>query len=1073
MTSASPSFAEFLNNLSEAALIFADTEGIELFFDTLNKGFDVLRGAADVFDSVFGEGSALKVVTFVGAVVAVTRALSLMGGIANSTAKIILGGPLAAFKNLGKVFDWAKIKMKGKPDAADPSDEEALEAEGRKLGDALTNGIAAALKDSTEVRIAVADLADDINDALQTSLDLVGGISLNFKTAGEWAVEGFVQGLRTGKDDAVRAVNDLADEVVDALKKRLGIKSPSTVFAQQGEFSGEGYEDGLRSKIDDAYKAGQALGEAAENGAQSARITPAAGAAAVQTGRGAAGAGSAAAASAGVVAVGGGADKAAKSAGKVGGAFTKLGGVFKSFGGAVMGLLGGPLGLLLVAIPLIVLAFKKLYEKSPEFRKFVDGIVNAVKPLIEWIGTHLVGVLNAFFSWVNEKMPAVKKVVGDAFTAIAGFVTGTLVPIFNTYLIPAFRVLWEAVQRYIGFVVKFWRTAFDVIRFVIMNVVLPVINNFLIPTFKFLWYNVVKPIFNAIKNAIQTGLSIIKWVWNNVVSPYIGFIRSAYKSLWENVVKPVFGSIKDRISNTLGNIKAVWEKYVSPTLSKLRTGFQNLWDKVKAVFSATGGGIRAIFSAFKTAFQSVWTKVSDLGGKIRGVFGGIRDAIGAAFSNIGGRVAGGINAFIRFLNTKLIANINRITKKFGLTIASIPTISVGKKARGGRVTGVGGPMQDNLPHMLSRDEYVVRTRAAKKIGYRNLEYLNAHGRLPPGTTAGTGGIDVWPGDFGKQLKAVKGGADKIADLTVELASKAVGGVKNVGTSIAKHGLGKVLGEMIDIAGDGMAKAKISKNGGTFLQDFFYGVMEALEDQAREWGGSAGKQAGGVPGGVASGAMVAKSGWAYPLSRRYGITQYPNAGHSPSWSVDIGSPSGTPVLAAATARVLSVIDKGGTSYGRYIVLQHAAGIRTLYAHLSSWLVRSGQTVRAGQKIGYSGSTGNSTGPHLHFELMPSSNTVAAMLARGVRLAKGGIVPATPGGVLSVIGEAGRNERVEPLDPRGMSNRDRAMIDLIQQAVNSGQANRGDTFHVHPAPGMNEEQLASMVSRRVAWRRSVGT
>lgn len=58
------------------------------------------------------------------------------------------------------------------------------------------------------------------------------------------------------------------------------------------------------------------------------------------------------------------------------------------------------------------------------------------------------------------------------------------------------------------------------------------------------------------------------------------------------------------------------------------------------------------------------------------------------------------------------------------------------------------------------------------------------------------------------------------------------------------------------------------------------------------------------------------------------------------------------------------EKGG--YGRYVVVTHAGGIETLYAHLSSCLVNPGYKVKAGETLGIGGTTGNATGPHLHFE-----------------------------------------------------------------------------------------------------------
>jgi len=87
-------------------------------------------------------------------------------------------------------------------------------------------------------------------------------------------------------------------------------------------------------------------------------------------------------------------------------------------------------------------------------------------------------------------------------------------------------------------------------------------------------------------------------------------------------------------------------------------------------------------------------------------------------------------------------------------------------------------------------------------------------------------------------------------------------------------------------------------------------------------------------------------------------------------VDIGVSVGTPVYAAADGRV--VIRKNDSDgYGNYLSIRHDKNYYTVYGHLSKWLVSNGQTVRAGQKIGLSGNTGNSTGPHLHFEVLKNA------------------------------------------------------------------------------------------------------
>jgi murein DD-endopeptidase MepM/ murein hydrolase activator NlpD len=83
-------------------------------------------------------------------------------------------------------------------------------------------------------------------------------------------------------------------------------------------------------------------------------------------------------------------------------------------------------------------------------------------------------------------------------------------------------------------------------------------------------------------------------------------------------------------------------------------------------------------------------------------------------------------------------------------------------------------------------------------------------------------------------------------------------------------------------------------------------------------------------------------------------------------MDIGSPHYQEVVAAADAEVIYANDTRGP-LGKAVVLQHAGGMRTVYAHLSIIIARERDTVRQGQAIGGVGDTGRATGPHLHFEI----------------------------------------------------------------------------------------------------------
>ncbi|MFJ8862002.1 peptidoglycan DD-metalloendopeptidase family protein [Streptomyces sp. NPDC102451] len=112
-----------------------------------------------------------------------------------------------------------------------------------------------------------------------------------------------------------------------------------------------------------------------------------------------------------------------------------------------------------------------------------------------------------------------------------------------------------------------------------------------------------------------------------------------------------------------------------------------------------------------------------------------------------------------------------------------------------------------------------------------------------------------------------------------------------------------------------------------------------------------------------------SGWTTPVENPNVTTQYRASGASWSSGYHTGSDfqaaSGTSVRSIGEGTVVSAGWSG--SYGNEVVIQHSDGMYSQYAHLSSLEVSAGQTVTGGQQIGLSGTTGNSTGPHLHFEV----------------------------------------------------------------------------------------------------------
>ncbi|MBL0386953.1 M23 family metallopeptidase [Tumebacillus sp. ITR2] len=108
-------------------------------------------------------------------------------------------------------------------------------------------------------------------------------------------------------------------------------------------------------------------------------------------------------------------------------------------------------------------------------------------------------------------------------------------------------------------------------------------------------------------------------------------------------------------------------------------------------------------------------------------------------------------------------------------------------------------------------------------------------------------------------------------------------------------------------------------------------------------------------------------WAYPIGGGYISSQYgENRGGKPHLALDIAAATGTPVYASNNGTVIQAADLGD-GYGNCIRISHSNGVVTIYGHLSSMNVSVGQAVQKGQRIGGVGSTGQSTGSHLHYEV----------------------------------------------------------------------------------------------------------
>ena len=92
-----------------------------------------------------------------------------------------------------------------------------------------------------------------------------------------------------------------------------------------------------------------------------------------------------------------------------------------------------------------------------------------------------------------------------------------------------------------------------------------------------------------------------------------------------------------------------------------------------------------------------------------------------------------------------------------------------------------------------------------------------------------------------------------------------------------------------------------------------------------------------------------------------------------WGTDFSAPTGTPIYATGDGKVTKY-RRSRAGYGNHIIIDHGYGYQTLYAHMSKVDVRRGQKVKRGDIIGYIGSSGRSTAPHLHYEVIKDGRKI---------------------------------------------------------------------------------------------------
>jgi murein DD-endopeptidase MepM/ murein hydrolase activator NlpD len=601
----------------------------------------------------------------------------------------------------------------------------------------------------------------------------------------------------------------------------------------------------------------------------------------------------------------------------------------------------------------------------------VSGLLDALAPLIRLIDQVVTFVVKLGAEILGFLAPVLIRLAGPIFTLLVkgiGFVLTAVTGVIRgiTWLGEAAQWLWQVMQP----VFEVIGIAARILAAVIFTVlVAPVVIGFnlIAAAANFLWDNAIGPVWDKIKAGTQ-------WLWDNILGPIIQKIWMAIQGwgliglwLWDNVIRPVTEKIG-------GAVSSLWDNTLKPKIEAITGGFKEIghwaedaYNKVAEWFGKIGTKIGEVLGAFKPAFDGAKQGVSE-------VWEGLKE------------VAAGP---VRFIVDKVYMDGIRKVWNFIIGAVGLGNLSLPEAhfAGGGVVPGYA-PGVDSVPARLSPGEGVLVPEAVRALGPKWIYRTNAYfsrGRKPGaperfamggivGHGAGMpmGGLNpVDPRDWDdyakKGLDWVKRGLGAayeglkqvpgVGDV-IQWAEKLVRGA-------AAEAAERLLRPVAGWAGEGIANAAVgaTRLGGvplnkdaTFiraLRDAPKTLIDKLVARIRTDDAEQQAYSGGAWLKPADGAYGAKFGQEGPM--------WASGRHT---GLDILAPFGSDVRAVAAGQVVDRSTAG--PYGNHLLLNHAGGIQSLYAHLNEMFVAFGDAVTAGQRIGAVGMTGNTTGPHLHLE-----------------------------------------------------------------------------------------------------------
>lgn len=453
--------------------------------------------------------------------------------------------------------------------------------------------------------------------------------------------------------------------------------------------------------------------------------------------------------------------------------------------------------------------------------------------------------------------------------------------------------------------------------------------------------NTTTSVFNGIWNFLRTIWTTITSFIRNTLTGFVNFLRTSWNTVY-NTTRTIFTNVWTFFRNIFTNIRT----FLNTSVGEILTRIRNTWN---TVYTTTSRVFRDIFNAIKGRFTDIVNAAKALPGRI-----------GTGIGNMASKVTSGVTKVINTLARTLgkgvngvIGGINWVLGKIGVD-TDIPKWTVPQWAQGTPSQGHPGGLAivndgkganagqeliqtpDGKMGMVEGNDVMVNLPKGSQVlsAKRTKEFLKSI----PGYALGT---DIWDG--------IKGFGSRAWDGTKALGSK----IKDVAFDVFDYI--KNPSGLLDLALKTLGISRPSESGliGSMAKGAFDSVkdkaIDFVKDKIKLFGDSVGSGSFGAP---------------FRRSSGYGRRSSPGGiGSTDHRGIDYAAPAGTPIPSQTSGQV---IQAGYHNLrGNYVRVRSGA-YEYLYQHNTRNLVGVGDTVRKGQIIGTVGSTGASTGAHLHYE-----------------------------------------------------------------------------------------------------------